>query len=280
MNKIDYQKSGNIEKKILQILSERNHFDFMNLRASFPIEVTSVEKKCKDLISLGLITKERIDNETKFALTDQGAQVFTYGFFKWIRFKVFNEIKDNPYLITKSTPSIERSTIRNLESEGKIYFDGKLYKVVPSQKLESKKSSIDITSENLNGIIDEVITEIYTNELPFHHMEMEKTQKHEVRHVMNCLEENKLVEAYSDPIKLTPLGLHVYHIGYNKWRVEKDREELLGEKIKNAHLQKTLNNKSKKSWKTKVNNWYSENEKIINIVLGIVAILGLIVSLI
>lgn len=152
MNKIDYHKPGIIEKKILQILSERDHFDFMNLRASFPLKVTSVEKKCNDLISLGLITKKKINDETKYSITDQGAQVITHGLDKWIKHKVFNEIKDHPYVITKSTPGLERFAVRNLESDGKIYFDGKLYKIVPGQNLEPQKTSIDIKSENLNGL--------------------------------------------------------------------------------------------------------------------------------
>ena len=280
MNKIDYQKPGNIEKKILQILSERDHFDFMNLRASFPLKVTSVEKRCNDLISLGLITKEKINNETKYSITDLGAQVMTQGLDKWIKHKVFNEIRNQPYVITKSTPGLERLAVRNLESDGKIYFDGKLYKIVPGQNLELQKTSIDIRSVNLNGIIDDVLTDIYTGGIPFHNMEMEKTHKHEVRHAMNYLEEHKLVDPYSDPIKLTPLGIHVYNIGHDKWRIEKDREELHGEKIKNAHLQNILSEKSKKTWKTKINDWYTENEKVINIILGIVAILSLIASFI
>ncbi len=279
MKKIDYQKPGNIEKRILQILSERDHFDFMNLRASFPIGVTSVEKKCNDLIKLRLINKEKIDGETKYVLTDKGAQVITQGLDNWIRNKVFNEIKDNPYVVTKSTPSVERFTVRTLESEGKIYFDGKIYKIVPGENLDTQNPSIDVPSGNLNGIIDKVINDIYTMQIPSQHMEMEKTHKHEIRHVMNYLEGNKIVEAYSDPVKLTPLGFHIYQIGHDKWRGEKDREELLGEKIKNTHLQNRVESKSNKNWNTKISDWYTQHEKVINLTVAVVTIFGFILAL-
>lgn len=278
MNRIDYLKPGNIEKKILKTLSERDSLDFMSLRASFPISITSIEKRCNDLLSLGLIRKDRLDDETIYFITDQGSKVITQGFDNWIKFKIFNEIKNEPYVITKSTPSIERSTVRVLESEGKIYLDGNLYKVVPGQKLKSQKANIDIPSDNLNGIIDKVINDIYTMKIPFHHMAMEKTHKHEIRHVMNYLEENKIVEINSDPLKLTALGFHIYHIGHDKWRKEKDREELIGEKIKNGHLKKKLDEKPNKNWKNKVNDWYSENEKIINIIVAAITVMGFVMA--
>jgi len=279
MNRIDYQKPGNIEKKILKTLSERDSLDFRSLRASFPLSVTSFEKRCNDLMSLGLIKKERLEDETIYFITDQGAQVITQGFDKWIRLKVFNEIRNEPYVITKSTPSIERLTVRILESEGKIYLDGNLYKVVPGQKLHTKKPTIDIPSDNLDGLIDKVINDIYIMEIPFHHMAMEKTHKHEIRHVMNYLEDNNIVEVNSDPVKLTALGFQIYHIGHDKWRKEKDREELIGENIKNVHLKDKLDEKSKKIWKTKVNYWYSENEKIINIIVAAITVLGFVIAI-
>ncbi|UNY97749.1 hypothetical protein MQE36_11705 [Zhouia spongiae] len=133
MRKIDYHKPGNIEKKIIQILSERDHLDFMTLRAFFPIRVTSVERKCEDLITLGLITTEKIDSEVKYALTDDGAQAITQGIDHWVINKVFNQIKSNSYTITKSTPGIERYAIKKLEKEGKIYLEGKFHKTKLSQ---------------------------------------------------------------------------------------------------------------------------------------------------
>ena len=279
MSKVDYEKPASIEKRILRILSERDHFDFINLRASFPIHVTSVEKKCNDLISLGLITKEKINEETQYSLTDKGAQVITHGFDKWIRLKVFKEIKDSPYIVTKSTPGIEIFTIRNLESEGKIYIDGKFYKVVPGENLDVMENSIDVPSGDLNEIIDKVINDIYIMKIPFHQMEIEKTHKHEIRHVMNYLDENEIVVRNSDPVKLTALGVHIYHIGHEKWRKEKDREQLLGEKIKNAHLQNRLEDKSNKNSYSNINEWYSKHEKLINLVVALVTVFGFIIAL-
>ncbi|ETN94017.1 hypothetical protein [Zhouia amylolytica] len=128
MNKFDYNKPGNIEKKIIQILSERDHLDFMTIRALFPFGITSVERKCEDLITLGLITTEKIDSEVKYALTDDGAQAITQGIDHWVINKVFNNIKNNSYTITKSTPGLERYAIKKLEKEGEIYLEGKFYK--------------------------------------------------------------------------------------------------------------------------------------------------------
>ncbi|MFD1096098.1 hypothetical protein [Salegentibacter chungangensis] len=279
MKKIDYQKPGNIEKRILQILSDRDHFDFMGLRASFPIGVTSVEKRCNDLIRLKLIAKEKIDNEYKYSLTDKGAQVLTLGLEKWIRTETFTEIKNGPYVVTKSTPNIERYTIRSLESEGKIYFDGKHYKIVPGKNLGDQNPSIEVPNENINGIIDKVVNDIYTMDISLQHMELEKTHKHEIRHVMNYLEENKIVEVHSDPVKLTALGYHIYQIGHDKWKREKEREELIGEKIKNNNQNKNSNQKTNKTWNTKISDWYSKNEKVLNFVVALVTIIGFILGL-
>lgn len=277
MNKIDFKVPGKTENKILEILSERDHLDFMSLRTFFPLEVTSIEKKCNDLISLGLIRKEKIEKETQYVLTDEGAKSLTRGLDKWIKHKVFNDIKNDLYIITKSTPSIERIAVRNLETEGKIYLDGNIYKVVPGENIET---SIELPSGNLSNIIDKMINDIYTLKIPFDHMQIEKTHRHEVRHVMNYLEENKIVKVGSDPVKLTPLGIHIYHLGFDKWKTEKDREELLGEKIKNSHLQSQLESKSNKSWNNKISDWYTRHEKVINLTVAIVTICGFILALV
>jgi hypothetical protein len=203
----------------------------------------------------------------------------TLGLEKWIRTKTFAEIKNGPYVVTKSTPNIERYTIRSLESEGKIYFDGKHYKIVPGKNLDDQNPSIEITNENINGIIDKVVNDIYTMDISLQHMELEKTHKHEIRHVMNYLEENKIVEVHSDPVKLTALGYHIYQIGHDKWKREKEREELIGEKIKNNNQNKNSNQKTNKTWNTKISDWYSKNEKVLNFVVALVTIIGFILGL-
>lgn len=277
MNKIDFIVPGKTENKILEILSERDHLDYMSLRSFFPLEVPSIEKKCNDLIFLGLIKKEKIDKEIQYVLTDEGAKSLTRGLDKWIKHKVLNDIKNDLYIITKSTPSVERFAVRNLESEGKIFLDGNVYKVVPGENIET---SIELPSGNPNNIIDKMISDIYTLQIPFDQMQIEKTHRHDVRHVMNYLEENKIVEIGSDPVKLTPLGLHIYHVGFDKWKREKDREELLGEKIKNSHPQSQLGSKDNKSWNNKISDWYTHHEKVINLTVAVVSICGFILALV
>jgi predicted transcriptional regulator len=273
MNKTDYKEPGKVEKRVLQILSNRNSIHFMSLRGLFPIEVTEIEKVCNDLIKLGLITKNISQNETIYSLTDKGAQVTTHGLNSWIKKKVSNKIKNNPYVITKSTPNIERHAVRILESEREIFLDGKQYKIVPEQTLEPKIINQENQYHNLNGIIDKVLTYIYTSNIPFSDMSMEKTHKHEIRHVMNYLEEEKLVLPQSDPVKLTSLGIYVYNEGHDKWKREKEQENLIEERIKNFHLQNILNKKPKKTW---INDWYNANEVIIKIFLGIATLMGVI----
>ena len=131
-----------MEELILKKLLKRGKADFMSLRYDLPI-TTDFKPAFENLQKLKLILSEKQNNETIYFLSQDGIDANIKGLEKWAEEKVYNEIKERCFGLTKDTSSIEIKALRNLEDEGFIYeVEKRKYKVVPQRKFNLKTDKI------------------------------------------------------------------------------------------------------------------------------------------
>lgn len=139
-----------MEKLILKRLLKRGKTDFLTLRYDFPI-TPEFAPAFENLEKLELIESEKKNNETLISLTPKGIDANIKGLEKWAEKKVYSEIKDNCFGLTKDTSSIEINALRNLEGKGFILeVENSKYKVNPQKKLISKK--INLTTSDKRSV--------------------------------------------------------------------------------------------------------------------------------
>ncbi|NLP59329.1 hypothetical protein [Lutibacter sp. B1] len=140
-----------MEELILKKLLKRGKADFMSLRYDLPI-TTEFKPAFENLQKLKLIEFEKQNNEMIYFLSQDGIDASIKGLDRWAKEKVYNEIKERCFGLTKDTSSIEIKALRDLEDEGFIYESEKRkYKVVPQRKLNinnNKDNSIEKKTSN------------------------------------------------------------------------------------------------------------------------------------
>lgn len=128
-----------MEERILKRLLKRGNTDFMSLRYDFPM-ITEFGPAFENLEKLKLIESIEKNNITLISLTDNGIMANIKGLEKWAEEKVYSDIKNRCFTLTKNTSSIEIKALRNLEDEGYIYeAEKRKYKINPQNKLIIQK---------------------------------------------------------------------------------------------------------------------------------------------
>ena len=131
-----------MEELILKKLLKRGKADFMSLRYDLPI-TTDFKPAFEKLQELKLIESEEQNKETIYFLSQDGIDANIKGLDNWAQEKVYTEIKDRCFGLTKDTTSIEIKALRNLEDEGFIYeVEKRKYKVVPQKKFSLKTDKV------------------------------------------------------------------------------------------------------------------------------------------
>ena len=127
-----------MEKQILERLSKRGSTDFMIFRTDFPM-TGEFKPAFENLKRLDLIENELENNKTLVTLTLDGIDATKNGLDKWVKEKVYTEIKNREFILTKSTTDLEINALRDLEDDGFVYeYDKRKYKVSPNKTLDFK----------------------------------------------------------------------------------------------------------------------------------------------
>ena len=132
-----------MEKQILEKLLKRGRTDFMIFRGDFPI-TGDFKPAYENLLKLDLIANERETDKTLITLTPDGIDANKKGLERWVNEKVYSEIKNREFVLTKETTSLEINALRDLEDNGYVYeYDKRKYKITPNKPLNFNNKEID-----------------------------------------------------------------------------------------------------------------------------------------
>ena len=116
-----------LEEKILNRLSKKIKVDFLTFRSKFPL-TTEFKDSYDNLIDLDLIET----NGDYIQLSLKGIKANQKGLDIWTKEKVYSDIKNMNFWITKDLQRLELLTLRNLENEEYVYDSGNgKYKIIP-----------------------------------------------------------------------------------------------------------------------------------------------------
>ncbi|MDT0691576.1 hypothetical protein RM549_17425 [Salegentibacter sp. F188] len=131
-----------MEEKILKRLLKRGETDFMIFRGDLPF-TGEFKPAYENLKKLKLIETRSVNNESKVSLTIDGLDANKKGLKNWVEEKVYTEIKNREFVLTKETTALELGVLRDLEDKGFVYeYDKRKYKVTSNKPLNLKKEKI------------------------------------------------------------------------------------------------------------------------------------------
>ena len=143
-----------VQEHQLRILSGKDKIDYQTLRALFPLGIRNFQEQLDELLYLKLIEKERIENETFYSITDEGKIANHIGLHKWVKKMILQDAEEYLYpRLTKTTTSLEEKSVRSLENNNDIYFNGKGYKKVPKKKYSLNPEPLS-WYDKFNGFYD------------------------------------------------------------------------------------------------------------------------------
>lgn len=126
----------------LKLIEHHGNIDYQTLRGFFPLRIDDFENQLNELVHLELVKKEKIDNENVYTITEEGKRANKLGLSEFVKRMVIKEAELFLYpRLNKSTTLLEENAVRQLENSGKIFFNGKGYKVVPSKEYEEPENN-------------------------------------------------------------------------------------------------------------------------------------------
>ena len=132
-----------MEEQILRKLSKLKKVDFQTFRADFPL-TPDFKSSYENLKDLELIS----ENVDYIQLSLNGIDATNRGLKNWTKEKVYSDIKNANFAITKDLPRLELQALNELEHEGFVYNAGmRRYKLVPKMNYTIKPKEIE-TSDN------------------------------------------------------------------------------------------------------------------------------------
>jgi hypothetical protein len=147
-----------VEEQILRKLSKLKEIDFQTFRADFPL-TPEFKVSYDNLKDLKLIS----ENGDYIQLSLNGIDAINRGLKNWTKEKVYSDIKNANFAITKDLPRLELQALNKLEHEGYVYNVGmRKYKLVPKMNYTIKPKEIE-TSDNskYNSSKNNIITSVF-----------------------------------------------------------------------------------------------------------------------
>lgn len=138
-----------MEQKILRRISQTGRVPFMELRAHFPLANFTVAYQ--NLKRIKVIQEIPGEGESNVEITPEGREAIIKGFSDWMKEKVFNDVKNGDFILTKELTDLETSAARLLEQEGYIIKSGKFNYNALSKQLPLTQSSHEKILKSIEG---------------------------------------------------------------------------------------------------------------------------------